>query len=227
MKYREEDDELRIRMLLETAPIVLDSYKVGDYFTAASHIDSNEINHIKFEEVSYNRILNPKEYRALQRVEEYKDVHRIKRLWKVIDIVNNVPIIVPVIFPGEKHFDRCERSLLYIYNEFLNTAVDEYEYDDNAVERILKAISQFSKLDDSYADSILLDSKYIPYENEMVRFQDLKDELSLEVKEIRKEMARRCAANRRLQKQLEEREIAVDFITIMNTELKKVYRGRI
>ena len=196
-KYQEDEEDLVVRLFLEYAKPVMDSLQIGDYIIISCYQDEE----IQAEYIDLSDILNQKRQDMLNYTShnlytlEDEDEHDIKipRLHIVTNIINNsVPIIQAVKFPGEHCYVDRKYSLAHILYNFINELCNDY-YNFSVTPKI---ISAFAKVDSNYADSILLESKFIPYEHDVQKIRDLEVALDKKSKEIKKHRAAQARRER-------------------------------
>lgn len=196
-KYYEDEEDLVARLFLEHAKPVMDSLQIGDYI----NINCFQDDEIQIEYIDLCDVLSQKRQDMLNYTPhnlytlEDEDEHDIKipRLHIVTDIINNsVPIIQAVKFPGEHGYVDRKYSLAHILYSFISELCNNY-YEFSVTPKI---ISAFAKVDSNYADSILLESKFIPYEHDVQKIRDLEVALDKKSKEIKKHRAAQARRER-------------------------------
>ena len=197
-KYYEDEEDLIARVFLEHAKPIMDSLQIGDYI----NINCFQDDEIQIEYIDLCDVLSQKRQDMLTYTArcnmfsfEEENEHNIKipRLHIVTDIINNsVPIIQAVRFPGEHGYDDRKYSLAHILYTFLGDLCNDY-WDFSKSHKI---ISNFVKVDSNYADSILLESKFIPYEHDVQKIRDLEVALDKKSKEIKKHKAAQARRER-------------------------------
>lgn len=178
--YEESVDDLIVRIMATQAINIMKRFKVGDYLTITKSVDNydDDGNPGLFFENNY---LDEYDFLSDEDVDSFKDtcyesdddgdsikekLPKIKTLFKVIEVVNDIPIVQEVDFPGAiKNHPPQRRSLLLDFHIFLNDFT-HFDMDDEDAKKILLAnIDRFAQLDPNYADSIILEHEYVPYEN--------------------------------------------------------------
>lgn len=221
-KYYEDEEDLLPRIFLEHAKSIMDSLQIGDYI----NINCFQDDEIQIEYIDLCDVLSQKRQDMLNFIPEYAYMSedesqyniKIPRLFVVVDIINNsVPIIQAVKFPSEHGYNDKKYSLAYILHSFISELCNDY-WDFSKSHKI---ISNFVKVDSNYADSILLESKFIPYEHDVQKIRDLEVALDKKSKEIKKARARIA----RMERIEEARMWKEEFYRVVNNHLVKKFPG--
>jgi hypothetical protein len=223
-KYYEDEEDLLARVFLEHAKPIMDSLQIGDYININCFQDDEIQSVFHLEYIDLCDVLSQKRQDMLNYTAhnlytlEDEDEHNIKipRIHIVVDIINNsVPIIQAVRFPGEHGYDDRKYSLAYWLYTFLGDLCNDY-WDFSKSHKI---ISNFVKVDSNYADSILLESKFIPYEHDVQKIRDLEVALDKKSKQIKKHKAAQARRERAVEAEMWKDE----FFTIVDTYLIKKF----
>ncbi|CAB4125243.1 hypothetical protein UFOVP53_89 [uncultured Caudovirales phage] len=224
-KYQEDNEDAKIRLFLEHGRRIMDSFNEGDYLTISRFDDENyeddEHAPVTDDLINLDMVISSKRSAALNDMyfeddEEEKELNlKIVRLWKVVRIAEGgIPIIKRVKFPNEHVADGDEFSLLQAFYMFLDDFFGNvYEVPD------IKIIDNFAKLDGNYADSIILESEYIPYMQDVRKLKDVEARLDVIYKQIQKERAARIRKEKREEDQMWKGE----FLRVVGFGLRKKY----
>jgi hypothetical protein len=221
-KFYEDEEDMRLRILMEKAPKIMASYKEGDVILLHAGQDDEEMELDEtpsaYELIDLENILSQRRYNTFCNMdfEENNEVFFINRLYKVTDVENGIPLVIRLNFPKEDRVGTYPDSLLTLLYYFVERRTDNYE----DYETIIKQVDNFAKLDDDFADSILLESSYTPYSRDMEKLEDFIIKIDIETTKQRKFAAK----IRRAQKRGEEREIKEEFFYEINKVLRKVYK---
>ena len=221
--YEEDEETLRVRLLLDKGPKMMASYKEGDYIMMGDGGDIGENSEISpYQIIDLEDVMNKKRYQDIGYVDfdDEEEIFFINRLYKVIEVgEGGIPLVQAVQFPGERKSNFWPESLLSLLDNFIYRHC-EYYGRNHGLSVINKVIDNFVKLDDDYADSILLESQYIPYANALVRLKDFEATLEPKIKKRKKEIA---AINRRTRAR-ERQQIKEEFEWELNKVLMKKYK---
>lgn len=221
------------------AELICNSFNVGDFIRIKSElIDETQFSFVS-DEIDVGLFLSRKE-RETYRCMNHEDMngtlpkYRLDILYKVVDKIEGVPIFQEVVFfPTDKKqvVDGYKFNMLTTIKALADDIDESICYGD--IEEYLKTqqiidkiVMDFCKLDDDYADSLVLCSEFIPYQREHENLKRIKEDIILEdkrIKEInkiwanekRKEKRREKALLRKREKetleQLLELQIEIDF----------------
>ena len=234
-EYWESDSERVIRLTVQYGPSLCAAFKVGDYvnimyvdtshtedrtgkmFSYANAWDGDEAL-IDYETINMCNILSHKELKTynsktfLSKKTQYdKDnLSKIKRVGRITEIFNGVPIIERIPF-NENDDENRSISILECLGDFLDELNDwsDFDLDDP---KILHLISNVVSLDDDYADSLLLGTEYVPYYREKATIEGLRTE----IKTIQ-------AENRQARLNKEDKKIEREFKHCLGRQLKNLF----
>lgn len=228
-KDEEDSEDKRNKLLLIHGRKIVDSFNEGDYLTIADFCEDYEGDiPITEEYIDLDRILSKKRYIALNNVDydDYGDHDeekeneldlKILRLYKVIQkCEDGIPIVKQVKFPGEGNCSSSIYSLLTLFNNYIEELCNSHTYDQVPI----KVINEFAKLDSNYADSIILESTYVPYEQNLIQIRDVEKELDVIAKKQQKERIARARREKREEDQMWKGE----FERIVGFGLRRKYK---
>ena len=221
-KYIEDGDDSRARIFLEYGRRIVDSFNKGDFLTVADFCDDSDDDLSIMEEfLDLDYILSKKRFQAISLV-NYEDKEneldlKIIRLYQVTEKgEDGIPIIQRVKFPGEHGYNNTKYSLLALFFNYIESHCN-CSYSTPSI----KFISEFAKLDGDYADSIILESTYAPYERSVKQIHDIEIELDIVAKKWQKERVARA----RREKRGADRMWKGEFERVVGNGLRKKYKG--
>lgn len=216
---REDIYEAVTRVLVTRGNAILSSIKEGDHINFLDEAwndddeNYNEFINAEYHFISIYDLINQAQRSALG-AKRYKDndfyIPEIRRIYKVVRIEKEVPIVVELLHPNEKNRKVREISLAQKMNDFTTSLTDCGGDDKEQIEALEKFFDVFATLDKDYVDTILLDSEYVPYASTLPMLASFKESLVDEEKERRKEAAKEAARVRAFRKE-ESRNIDIQF----------------
>lgn len=219
-KFKEDSDDVKARIFLDNGRRIMDSFNQGDYLTISGFND--EIGEwIGSEYIDIERVISNKRSNTWYDDINWEEREEIKvvipRLYKVVNIAEgNIPIVVSVKFPGEVCVDTNEQSLLAWFYNYISELCDDMCY---GVSPSIEIINKFAKLDSNYADSVILDSLYIPYEYDIEKVRELEAILDIRGKQFQKERIAKARKEKREENQMWKGE----FLRVVGFGLRKKY----
>lgn len=229
-QYKLNSNELRLKVFLEKAEELKNSFKKGDYLRIYHMTEWNsDLNRMELRgnNVQITDLMKKTtEVNAVRKLCNYdsekEEQLSFHLLYQVIDVVSGFPILKVVPFNdcyGHRDEDDHE-NLVEILERALNDA--EYELrnysgifeEHERFEAELKNVANtFCVLDDDYADSMLLDGEFIPYQREQAKFDETKELIEKEMRKIRENTAKKAAETRaeKKRKQDKHEHKVVDF----------------
>lgn len=198
------------RIVLTRGNNLISSIKEGDHINIMDEsFDDEDENYNDFINAEYKTIsvydlLNQTQRSALSakkyKEDNFKEIE-IRRIYKVVRIEKEIPIVVGLPYPDEKNFKAKEISLSSALYDFATSFSDRSGYDKGMIEALEKFFDHFVTLDKDFVDTILLDSEYTPYASSLPFLEEFKESLRDEEQERRKEAAREAARTRAARKQ--------------------------
>ena len=231
-QYKLNSNELRLKVFLEKAEELKNSFKKGDYLRIYHMTEWNsDLNRMELRgnNVQITDLMEKtNEINAIRRLcnHDYEKQKQLSfhLLYQVIDVVGGFPILKVVPFNDcYGHWDEDSRENLV---EMLERALNDAEYELNDCSDILEEDERFEAelknvantfcvLDDDYADSMLLDGEFIPYQREQAKFDEIKELVQIEMEKIRKSTAKKAAEtraeNKRKQDEYEHKVVDFEF----------------
>lgn len=178
-QYEETLYDLEARMLVTEGMAIMKQFKEGDYINLVDSVDDYDYRtdkeglFFRTDYIDASEFFSEEEQEALEDdlwvyededEEEYEVVPKIKKIYKVVDVVNEIPIIREVGYSGEEpHWVRNE-SLLAKFYGYVNNFSDLDLDIENGKQVMEDGYRRFATLDHNFADSIILESTYIPYQ---------------------------------------------------------------